>query len=781
MVDPRCDRLLEAALAYGDQGWAVFPLYHPVGKVCSCEDPKCSSPGKHPRTVHGLNDASTDPETIRRWWLRWPEANVGIRTGKDSGFVVLDEDPYHGAERAIEVLATIHGPLPSSLESATGGGGRHFLFAHPGVTIRNRTSLPVPGVDPSGLDVRGDGGYIVAPPSLHLSGAEYQWIRPIDGSVLAPMPGWLLELSLNGAAQTDEGSPSRAGSLPIPEGERNDTLFRLACSLRARGAEEPEIRAKVSEVACDPPLSPGELSRIVESACRYPREFNATDLGNAQRLVTRHGQDLRYCHPLKTWLVWDGKRWKRDQTAEVMRRGKETIRALYTEAALLADTERAVLVKHALGSEKEDRLRAMVSLATSEPGIVVLPEDLDSDPWLLCVKNGTVDLRTGALRPHSRDDLITKMAPVAYDPDATCPVLDSFLNRMVPDPEERSFLQRGTGYTLTGDTSEEVLLFIHGPTNAGKSTFTEAVKATMGDYAVTADFEAFLRRREPGIRNDIARMAGARMVLSLEVEEGRRIAVATIKSLTGGDTVTARFLHKEFFEFRPAFKPWLVANHKPAANASDSAFWRRILVVPFTTEIPKSELNPRVKKALRDSPQSRSAILAWAVRGCLAWQKEGLRPPPRVVQATETYRTECDTVQQFIAARCIKSPGRRAAFEDLYSSYKECCELNDDIAVSDKAFGKELTKRGFTPKRGTGGRRERVGIGPSDSSDASDLWSDKSPLEPSCSEKDDGQSLRSPESLDRDDHEPTEERAAILEYEGGVGREEAEIRARSAR
>ena len=170
----------------------------------------------------------------------------------------------------------------------------------------------------------------------------------------------------------------------------------------------------------------------------------------------------------------------------------------------------------------------------------------------------------------------------------------------------------------------------------------------------------------------------------------------------------------------------------------------------------------------------------WAVKGCLAWQKEGLRPPPQVVQATEAYRAECDTVQQFIVARCVTRPGLGTTFEDLYTAYRECCELNDDIPLSDKAFGKELTRRNIMAKRGTGGRKERVGIGLSDRSDQSDLWSDKSLSKTSCSEKDDEGSLRSLRSLDGTDSEASEERAALLERETGLAREEAEPRARSA-
>jgi putative DNA primase/helicase len=501
-----------------------------------------------------------------------------------------------------------------------------------------------------------------------------------------------------------------------------------------------------------------------EGGCEKKRTFLLSDVGNAQRLIAQHGKDLRYCQAFKCWFVWDGSRWKRDESGEVMRRAKSTSRAIYHEACQQQDGEQSKLAKHAIASEKEDRLRAMMNLAASEPGIMIPPRDLDSDPWLLNVENGTLDLRSGILLSHTRGHLITRVAPVAYVPGGTCPIWESFLRRMVPDIELRAFLQRAVGLTLTGDTREEVLLFVHGPTNAGKSTFTEAMKATMGDYATTADFEAFLRRRDPGIRNDIARMAGARMVLSLEVEEGRHLAVAVIKSLSGGDTVTARFLHREFFEFRPTFKLWLVANHRPAASASDGAFWRRIRVVPFAQSLPESERDPSIKRTLRDSPATRSAILAWAVQGCLDWQKEGLGTPPAVRSATESYRKECDALERFLSERCVLRADARVAAEDLFSEYKSWCEEEDETPLTQQAFGKELTKRELGRRRGTGGRGIRVGIALSDRSDQSDLPFAKSSLDASLREKTSTNgSLGSLGSLDENAQGAAEERAAIAE------------------
>ena len=345
--------------------------------------------------------------------------------------------------------------------------------------------------------------------------------------------------------------------------------------------------------------------------------FPLTDLGNAERLVAMHGSDVRYAAGIG-WLVWDGRRFTPDDTGELLRRAKSTARAIYHDAANCDDDEeRKRIAKWARASESEPRLKAMVSLAASEQAVVVRAGDLDADPFALTVLNGTLDLRTGKLKPHNRNDLITKLAPVRYDPDARSDQWERFLKRVTADDVELlAFVQRLAGYTITGVTDEEILAFLHGPGATGKTTAVEAIKATLGDYASTSDFETFLARRgDAGIRNDVARLAGARMVVSVEVDDGKRLAEGLIKQVTGGDKIAARFLHREYFEFEPQFTLWLVANARPRAHANDDALWRRILQVPFTVVIPPAERNPDLKRTLRTDPTEQTAILAWLVHG----------------------------------------------------------------------------------------------------------------------------------------------------------------------
>jgi len=434
-----------------------------------------------------------------------------------------------------------------------------------------------------------------------------------------------------------------------------------------------------------------------------------SDMANGARLVARHGRDLRYCYQRQKWIVSDTtggrghRRFVEDTSGEVERRAKDTARAIYLEAAAAADPEMSkALGKHAVRSQSENRRRDMIASARSEPGIPVAPADLDADPWLLNCLNGTVDLRSGELRPHRRENLLTKLAPVEYDPGARLDLWARFLaDATGGDVELVNFLQRAAGYSITGVTSEEKLFFVHGPAAAGKSTFVEAVRAALGDYAATSDFETFLARRDVGgPRPDIARLAGARFVSSIEVDQGKRLAEGLVKMLTGGDTVTARRLYQEAFEFLPAFKLWLAANHAPSVSDEDDAMWRRILRLPFEHIVPEGKRDPAVKATLRDPKLAGPAILAWLVEGCLAWQRQGLGIPPVVKAATEAYRATMDPLAEFLSECCILDPQAWAPAAQLRAVYEAWAKENGETKpLGGKAWGQKLRERGATPGR----------------------------------------------------------------------------------
>ena len=447
-----------------------------------------------------------------------------------------------------------------------------------------------------------------------------------------------------------------------------------------------------------PPVADGTLTSAVPSPT-----FNTTDQGNGERLVARHGQDLRYCHLWGKWLVWDGRRWAVDDTAEVERRAKATIRAIYSEAAaVVGDDEASKAQRRALASwagksESRGKLEAMIKQAASEPGVAVAPDDLDRDPWLLNVQNGTLDLRTGQLRPHNRADLITKLCPVEYHADAGAPTWAAFLARIMDGNTDLvTFLQRAIGYSLTGSIRERFFVIAYGEGDNGKTTLLETIQALLGDYASRTPTETLMLRRDGNIPNDLARLKGARFVFASEVEQGRRLAVSLIKDMTGGDTITARFMRAEFFEFRPEFKIWLATNHKPRIPDTNQAIWRRIRLVPFAVSIPKAEQDKKLpEKLLAELP----GILAWAVRGCLDWQRDGLDAPAEVEQATADYRAESDEMAAWLAECCFIGPKARAKSDDARKSYMDFTGYK----VTSNEFAELLIKHGYKKDR-SGGR-----------------------------------------------------------------------------
>ena len=427
-----------------------------------------------------------------------------------------------------------------------------------------------------------------------------------------------------------------------------------------------------------------------------------TDLGNARRLVRRHGENLRYSNQTG-WMFWDGRRWCKDDIGAVGRYAKDAVRAIYIEAADCLDKDMAErIATHATRSQSDSKIRAMIAQAKTEIEIVVRHEELDRDLWLLNALNGTLNLKTGELQPHKREDLITRLVPAVYDPDAQCPTWLKFLDRITGgNPDLISFLQRAVGYCLTGSTREQCFFVLYGTGANGKSTFLIAVLWLLADYAMQTRTETLLVKRGDQIPNDIARLAGARFVSAVETESGRTLAEGLVKQMTGGDRMTARFLHHEYFDFEPTFKLWLAVNHKPRVVGTDHAIWRRIRLIPFTVTIPESEQDPDLREKLkRELP----GILAWAVTGCQLWQDHGLKAPDIIKAATQEYQKDSDVIASFIEECCNTRPDNKVGKAELYSAYTEWCKKSGEYAASKKEFGMRLIEKNFSDGRTDKGR-----------------------------------------------------------------------------
>ncbi len=462
-----------------------------------------------------------------------------------------------------------------------------------------------------------------------------------------------------------------------------------------------------------------------EAACEF------TDVGNRDRFVAEHGETVRYCHPFKSFLIYDGKRWAFDIAGEVVEKAISTIRNTMTMATAILDSMEAddkqkaqalAQAKHAIQSQKAPRIRDMLFLAQS--ALPISPAELDVDPYLLNCQNGTLDLRTGRLRQHSRGDLITKVTPVEYIPDARAPRWEEFLHQVFEGDEEMvSFMRRAAGYSLLGTQPEHVMFVLYGIGRNGKGIFVETLRSVLGDdYGRTAPVSMLLAKDQEGIPNDLAGLRGARLVTAAEPNEGRRLDEGRVKALTGGDTLTARFLHGEFFDFSPAFTLWLSTNHKPVIRGTDDGIWSRLRLVPFNVRFylpdepqpidipPERKADTKLRDKLVDEYQG---ILTWMVQGFLEWKRVGsLQSPERVREATKSYRAGEDVLGGFLDECCVFEENAAASAKELYGAYSQWAGESGERPLSQIAVGKKLQERGLDAvTMGTGGKRYRAWVG----------------------------------------------------------------------
>lgn len=426
---------------------------------------------------------------------------------------------------------------------------------------------------------------------------------------------------------------------------------------------------------------------------------NHTDKGNCYRFVRHFGRNVRYVPELNKWFLWDGTRWLTDELGQILQHAKQTTELMIQDSQTLADDQRQKLIKHALASENIARLKAMIELAKSEPGVATNPSQLDRNKYLLNLQNCTLDLKSGTPRSHNRDDIITRCGNIEYTlGNYECPTWETFLQRVTGgDFNLIRFLQKAFGYSLTADTSEQCLFFLYGMGANGKSTFLNVLEALLHDYSMRIPPEVLMVKTNNGAPTpELARLRGARSVITSEVEEGQRLSEITIKLVTGGERIPVRFLYGQTFEMEIEFKLWIAGNHHPVIRGTDHAIWRRIHLVPFTVTIPAEERDKHLmQKLYRELP----GILQWAVIGCQLWQKEGLQPPEIVQAATSKYREDMDTIGQWLAECCDMAADVITPSKVLYPSYSEWCKDNGNFPLSQKRLGMSLGERGLVNRK----------------------------------------------------------------------------------
>ena len=638
--------------------------------------------------------------------------------------------------------------LPDTLRLGKGSGVPDvYLYRSPGLGFKKFADLDGETLIDLKASDNGAGHQIAVPPSIHPEKGPYRWERGYNPAAIAGVPASDLRAAVGALAVAtlitrhlpDRGRHDLAMALAgymLRNGEAIEAVEHLlTAAWEARKAPRDhveDVRRIVADTSAklkrgEPAtggrtleeLVPGVAAKIAKflgweradnrdgrGAATIRHSHNLTDLGNASRLIAHHGQDLRYCYPWGSWLIWDGRRWSLDESGEIHRRAKQTVTEIYREAADAADDEtRKALAKHAVRSEAENRIQAMISLAKSE--VPIMPAAMDANPWLMNVATGTINLKTGELLEHRREDLITKLAG-EYDPTAAAPTWAATLERVLPSAEVRAFFKRLCGYAISGDVSEHVLPVLYGTGANGKSTILNALLEAAGEYGMQAAPDLLIAKRG-GHPTEVADLFGMRVVASIEVEDGRRLAETLVKSLTGGDKVRARRMRQDFWQFDPTHTAFLCTNHKPEIRGNDAGIWRRIRLIPFTETIAPAEQDKRLPTKLRSELPG---ILAWAVEGCLEWQRDGLKAPEEVRKATGAYRSEMDVIGAFLRDECETQQGYSATFKEVFARYEEWCEEAGEKPETRRKFNARLKERGpfFDRRSGPSGANEWHGL-----------------------------------------------------------------------
>lgn len=416
--------------------------------------------------------------------------------------------------------------------------------------------------------------------------------------------------------------------------------------------------------------------------------YRLTDLGNARRFADANANKLRYVRAWNKWLAWDGKRWRRDELGVEMTAAREAVQTIFAD--IVARAQRAgsavaggaavtssediseELTKWARDSSKRARLEAITALAQSEPELAASSSIWDTDPWVLNVANGTIDLRSGELSDHRQGDMLTMISSVDYDPTAQAPRWEAFLERVQPDPEVRAWIQRYLGYAITGDVREQCLAFFFGDGSNGKSVLLDVVLKILGGYGLRAAADLVLAKHGEAHPTEVADLEGKRFVVCSEIEQGRTWAEALIKRITGDQTITARRMRQDFYTFPATHKLVVAANTRPIVRGTDHGIWRRMRLIPWGVKIPDAEQDKELPLQLVE--QEAKGILAWLVRGCLAWQNRGLGVTASIEEATAAYRGTQDLLGQWIEDRCELVPGQWQAQATLYASFSDWCK-----------------------------------------------------------------------------------------------------------
>lgn len=715
--------LKQWALSYAQIGWAVFPL-KPGSKI--------------PATPHGFKDATLDAEQIDKWWNQNPAYNIGISAGH-SGLVIidLDEDNTKGKHgiQTLQQWEQMWGSLPVTVRCKTPRGGQH-LYYRTEEDIKCSTELY------PGIDVRAAGGYVVAPPSA-VNGKLYQWLTA-PGIVPICEADNQVYTFLNPVPDNFDKRSAQPYSVPdsIVEGQRTNEMLKLLGSLQAKGLSDSAIRAAVeaeNESRCNPPLTDSELEntvfpalgRFTKGTAPYilDRDYSTEIAEIVERLKELHPESNRrygwhdagngnlfadlskgvvcYVPERKKWFFYDGKRWIPDTgNVHTMNYCKVIADALmsYTSATaqnIPDEKRRTEYIKHVAKWQGFKYRETILKDAATSASVYI--SDFDNDPYLLNCLNGTLNLKNGEFHEHSSADNITKLAHVEYRPDVRCARWEQFVAEITCDDKELArYIQKALGYALTGDTRYECFFILYGATSRnGKGTLCETYMCMIGDYGRAASPDSIAQRKFTDSRSpseDIARLAGARFVNMSEPDKKMTLSAALVKTLTGNDTIAARFLGENSFEFKPQFKMFVNTNHLPYVTDATLFSSDRVKVIPFNRHFGEGERDSYLKQKLTMG-ESLSGILNWCIEGLALLKAEGFTIPQSVHEATRDYNESSDKAGQFVSEFLCADPGGMVKAKDVHGVYQEWCFTNGFRPEGFSEFKKSLASAGIMVER----------------------------------------------------------------------------------
>jgi len=698
---------------YHSKAWLTLPL-EPKSKI-----PPKGLPWKE-RTFDDVNIASDFNDS----------RNIGVILGeKSSGLVDIDLD-------CPEALAIADICLPETGlifgRASTPQSHWIYLVEECGGTKQFQSSGTI-------VEYRANGGYTVFPPSIHETGEQYAFHiqgepARIEKAVLMKAVSELAAAAML-AQEWKEGirhnaSLALAGGLLNAGWAKDDIEFFMTAVCMAANDTQTTNHIKSVETTIEgryqgknmwgfPKLAELMDKQIVARLLNFlginsntvvvratsqqillPGEgYEYTDVHNAESFAPKYDNILRYNHARKHWCVYDGKRWKRDDEGRAKLLGIRHIKNL--QYATIEAVHAGQAGKHALAKLFRRRaIEDMLNLA--QPSMGISDDVFDTDLMRLNCQNGTVNLPDGSIAKHRPDDFISRITPVEYDEKAECPTWHKFLTHVMSGNKNLlAFLQRAVGYSLTGRADEQCFFIMIGSGANGKSTFMGTITKLMGEYAANTPMETLTVQKNSSIPNDVARLKNIRFVTAIEGEHTHKLAEAKIKAMTGGEKVTARFLHGEFFEYLPQFKIWMATNELPKITGTDVGIWRRIHVIPFNVKITDAEKD-------LDLPNKLAAelpgILNWALEGCFEWQYTGLNPPPEVKAATDGYQNDMDIIAQFIEDCCEKEAGAFTKKIDLFRRFENWCSDNGEATLTKNDFGRKLKGKGIRDDKLRGSR-----------------------------------------------------------------------------